>query len=63
LASFKGRRYLYWKAEISPNGKRLYLGIFKSETDAARAYDAAAAKEFGDFARLNFPQEHGKATV
>lgn len=34
-----------------------YLGRFKVEEEAAKAYDEAAREHFGDFARLNFPKE------
>lgn len=34
-----------------------HVGRFKSELDAARAYDRAALAAYGEFARLNFPQE------
>jgi hypothetical protein len=46
-----------WESTITSNGKKIYLGRFKTEIDAARAYDEAALKYHKDFARLNFPQE------
>lgn len=45
-----------WQAHIKlQNGKAKNLGTFDNEIDAARAYDAIAAAERGQFARLNFP--------
>jgi hypothetical protein len=44
-----------WVAQIGVNGRRLYLGSFADERAAAEAYDQAARKFFGGFARLNFP--------
>jgi hypothetical protein len=44
-----------WKAELTANKVHHYLGVFPSEADAGRAYDVAAKKFFGKFARLNFP--------
>lgn len=47
-----------WRAFIVlPDGTTKYLGRFAKEEDAARAYDAAASKHFGEFARLNFPEQ------
>lgn len=45
-----------WLAQIHLDNKRRYLGRFVREEDAARAYDAAALLQWGEFARLNLPE-------
>lgn len=42
-----------WVAKIKHNYKQFHLGLFYSEIDAARAYNGAAKRYFGDYALLN----------
>lgn len=55
---FKGvswhTRQKKWTANIRVDRKLKHLGSFNSELDAARAYDTAARKSFGSFAKTNF---------
>jgi hypothetical protein len=54
---FKGvtyrRRADRWEAKIRVSTKLIYLGHYMTEEDAARAYNEAALKHFGEFANLN----------
>lgn len=57
-SQYKGVSYVLgtWHASICVRGVGMSLGQFKLEVDAACAYDEAARKHFGEFARLNFPR-------
>lgn len=47
-----------WTAEITVSRKRIRLGCFSEEQEAARAYDRAARKFFGEFAKTNFNERN-----
>lgn len=51
----KDKVYTYqaWQAHIMVNGKAISLGKHKNEIDAAIAYNEAAKKHHGEFAKLN----------
>lgn len=57
---FKGvhwaKRDRRWVAQIAANGRRINLGSFLDEVEAARAYDAAARDLHGEFAHQNLSE-------
>jgi hypothetical protein len=58
-SKFRGvsKRGKKWGARLNYNGKRVFYKSFDSEIEAAKAYDEAAKKYHGEFARLNFPED------
>lgn len=62
-SNFKGVYYnthtKKWKAHIKYNRVDYYLGEFKIEEDAARAYNKKAKELFGEFTKLNILDEQG----
>jgi len=73
-SKFKGvSKCLYrYRARICVKGQTINLGFFKTrvvdgidqgEIDAAVAYDQAAVKYYGCFARLNFPEERNVVSL
>lgn len=51
-----------WCGQIKDHRRKRHLGVFASPEEAGRAYDAAAIAAYGEFARLNFPDEHHEST-
>ncbi len=58
---FKGvyfdKKVRKWCAAITLGRRNVWLGYYTDEMEAARAYDRKAVELFGEFARLNFPEE------
>jgi hypothetical protein len=43
----------HWQANITVNGKAKYLGCSKDKLEAAKMYDDAARRVFGELAKVN----------
>jgi len=56
-SGFKGvfwnKYHKKWQAQITRDKKQIYLGYFNNKIEAGIAYNNAAIKYFGQFARLN----------
>lgn len=50
---YKPKKYNKWISKITVDGKSIHLGVFEDEVAAAKAYDSAALKYFGTFAKKN----------
>ena len=48
------KRNKKWRAIIYYKYRKISLGSYENEIDAAKAYDEAAKELFGEFAKLNF---------
>lgn len=46
-----------WRVRIVDDGRKIHLGKYKDEIEAAKVYDKAAKKYRGQYARLNFPDD------
>lgn len=58
-SNFKGVDFKngLWRSRITIDKKQIHLGYFKNEIDAAKNYEEAAKKLFGNFYKINLESE------
>lgn len=60
-SQFKGVSWCHttarWRATIRVRNCQIHIGRYDDDRVAAKAYDKAASSYFGEFARLNFPED------
>jgi hypothetical protein len=52
-----------YQTQIQKDRNLMHLGRFSSAEEAARCYDKYAKLHFGEFARLNFPDECSESSI
>jgi len=52
-----------WGVQICVAGEKIFLGTFEDEIEAAMAYDEAAKKHYGEYAKLNFPDSTPRTKI
>ena len=61
LSPYRGvswsKRYEKWQCSISKEGRRIFIGRYSDEVEAAMAYDRVAIEIHGEFAAINFPKD------
>ena len=50
-----------WQASVKIKQRKIYLGVYTYETQAAFIYDLAAKRYFGEFAKTNFPDTFARS--
>lgn len=58
---FWHKQHKKWYAHIRKDKKSHFLGLYRNELDAAKAYDKAAKDMYGKFACLNLPEDESEA--
>ena len=52
-----------WEVKVTENKKKVSIGYFEDEIEAAKAYDKRTLAARGKDAKLNFPKKGQKVTI